>query len=116
MHRNGNANTNANRPTVHHSPCRYTLDTDPEFKLIDPTLTPKGEDEAAALRPRAKSLRPELMVVSPMRRATQTGLIAFEDAVAAVSAFNDCNFVCLFLSAPTHELLCYRCRCGECIE
>eukprot|EP00037_Helgoeca_nana_P001662 m.28447 g.28447 ORF g.28447 m.28447 type:complete len:333 (+) comp12019_c0_seq2:38-1036(+) len=61
----------------------YTLETDPDFKLIDPKLTPLGESEAVALRPRANKLSPEVMVVSPMRRATQTGLLAFDQHVVA---------------------------------
>eukprot|EP00037_Helgoeca_nana_P001661 m.28440 g.28440 ORF g.28440 m.28440 type:complete len:293 (+) comp12019_c0_seq1:313-1191(+) len=60
-----------------------TLETDPDFKLIDPKLTPLGESEAVALRPRANKLSPEVMVVSPMRRATQTGLLAFDQHVVA---------------------------------
>ena len=47
----------------------YTLDTDPAFAFMDAELTPVGVAQAEALRPRAAALEPELMVVSPMRRA-----------------------------------------------
>ncbi|CAE7610321.1 PGM [Symbiodinium natans] len=60
----------------------YTLDQDPDGKFEDPLLTPKGEGQAKDLQPRVASLAPELLVVSPMRRATQTALIAFERQVA----------------------------------
>ncbi|OLP80076.1 Phosphomutase-like protein 3 [Symbiodinium microadriaticum] len=60
----------------------YTLDQDPEGKFEDPLLTPKGEGQAKELQPRAAALAPELLVVSPMRRAMQTGLTAFERHVA----------------------------------
>ena len=56
----------------------YTLDTDPEYRFVDALLTDKGEAEARALQARTRKLTPELLVVSPLRRATQTGLLAFE--------------------------------------
>jgi len=59
----------------------YTIDTDPEFKFIDALLTPAGVEQATALKRRAALVKPQLMVVSPMRRASSTGLIAFEAAV-----------------------------------
>ena len=53
-------------------------------ELHDPLLTPKGEASAAAAAERARELPPaELVVVSPMRRATQTGLAAFAGAIDA---------------------------------
>lgn len=52
----------------------YTLDQDPAGKFEDPLLTPKGEGQAKDLQPRAAPLAPQLLVVSPMRRAMQTGL------------------------------------------
>lgn len=55
----------------------YTLDTDPDFKYMDPVLTEKGTMQAEALQARTSAFMPELLVVSPMRRATQTGLVAF---------------------------------------
>eukprot|EP00439_Symbiodinium_sp_Y106_P041976 s1860_g5.t1 len=55
---------------------------DPDGKFEDPLLTPKGEGQAKDLQPRAAPLAPELLVVSPMRRAMQTGLTAFERHVA----------------------------------
>ena len=44
-------------------------------------LTERGEQQAKDLRERTATVVPQLMVVSPMRRATQTGLIAFEKIV-----------------------------------
>eukprot|EP00966_Prymnesium_polylepis_P310433 7172372-Prymnesium_polylepis.6 len=61
----------------------YTLDTDPAFKYLDPSLTAKGEGEARALQPRTAGFTPDLLVVSPLVRATQTGLIAFERHVGS---------------------------------
>ena len=60
----------------------YTLDTDPHYRFIDAELTDKGKGEAKALQPATEALAPELMVVSPMRRATLTGLLAFEAHLA----------------------------------
>ena len=52
--------------------------------LHDPELTAGGRADAAAAAERARALpRPELCVTSPMRRTTQTMLVAFADAVAA---------------------------------
>eukprot|EP00435_Cladocopium_sp_Y103_P020855 s2199_g5.t1 len=50
--------------------------------IKDPPLTCLGVDDAKALWPLAKTLTPELLVVSPLRRATETILIAFKDAVS----------------------------------
>lgn len=61
----------------------YTIDNDPSYKYLDPSLTEKGVGQAEALKPRATALAPGLMVVSPLRRATQTGLIAFDGAVSS---------------------------------
>jgi len=56
-------------------------------ELHDPRLTEKGRAEAAlaaaSLRGRRPAPRPELLVTSPLRRAVQTLLLVFEDAVAA---------------------------------
>ena len=52
--------------------------------LHDPCLTQKGAADALAAAAVARSLpRPELLVTSPMRRAVQTLLTAFDDAIAA---------------------------------
>ena len=59
----------------------YLLSTDPEWRYKDAELTAEGEQQARDLQVRAAKLRPELLVVSPMRRATQTGLIAFEEHI-----------------------------------
>ena len=52
--------------------------------LHDPVLTAKGLADAAAAAAVARGLqRPELLVTSPMRRAVQTLLTVFKDALAA---------------------------------
>lgn len=56
----------------------YTLDTDPAWRYLDAELNEKGRGQAAALQERTAALSPELLVVSPMRRATQTALAAFD--------------------------------------
>mmetsp|Transcript_16791 Transcript_16791/g.20717 ORF Transcript_16791/g.20717 Transcript_16791/m.20717 type:complete len:287 (-) Transcript_16791:343-1203(-) len=56
----------------------YTLETDPDFKYMDATLTPVGEGQAKDLQKHTMKLTPDLLVVSPLRRATQTGILAFE--------------------------------------
>lgn len=63
----------------------YTIDNDPEFGYLDPLLTSKGEMEARALQERAAAISPQVLVVSPMQRATQTGLIAFAGQIEAGS-------------------------------
>lgn len=55
----------------------YTLDTDPGFKFVDAELNDKGKGQATELQQRTMALQPQLLVVSPMRRATLTGLLAF---------------------------------------
>ena len=57
----------------------YTMDNDPDWRYIDAELNDKGRGQAVALQKLTDpDLKPELMVVSPMRRATLTGLLAFE--------------------------------------
>ena len=57
----------------------YTIDNDPTHRYVDAELTAKGEAEARALQEITEpALKPEVMIVSPMRRATLTGLLAFE--------------------------------------
>lgn len=63
------------------SPQPYDLDHDPEYTHMDAELTDLGLEQARELRTLSAMLSPELMVVSPLRRATRTGLIAFEDHV-----------------------------------
>lgn len=60
----------------------YWTSTDPDWVYLDAELTPLGEQQARDLRPRTAGLRPELLVVSPMRRAIATALLAFEDHVS----------------------------------
>lgn len=47
--------------------------------LVDPALTTKGVEQARALQDAASAMQPvpELIVVSPMRRAVDTALLAF---------------------------------------
>lgn len=54
----------------------YTVANDPNYDYVDAELTETGRAQAAALKPRfeAMAVKPELVVVSPMRRATQTAL------------------------------------------
>merc|ERR1712038_182571 len=56
----------------------YKLDTDPDYHYIDALLTTKGEKQATALQDYVVlNCQPvSLLVLSPMRRATQTGLLA----------------------------------------
>ena len=62
----------------------YTIDNDPEYKFGDAQLTAVGTEQAQALRARTAALADvEVLVVSPMRRATDTGLLAFAAHVAA---------------------------------
>ena len=61
----------------------YTMDTDPSWRFVDAELNDKGLDQARALQKLTEpALKPELLVVSPMRRATLTGLMAFEPHIA----------------------------------
>jgi len=57
------------------------MDNDPNWEYIDAVLTPVGVQQANDLKTRVKDIAPQLMVVSPLRRATQTGLIAFDGHV-----------------------------------
>lgn len=63
---------------VHCARRPYTIDNDPEYGFVDAELNEKGRGQATALQTATASLAPELLVVSPMRRATLTGLLAFE--------------------------------------
>lgn len=60
----------------------YTIDTDPGMRYQDAQLTPAGVQQAMALQADTAALAPEVMFVSPMRRATKTGLLAFQAHVA----------------------------------
>jgi len=59
----------------------YTLDTDLDLRYLDAKLTEKGLGEARALQNATAALKTQLLVVSPMRRATSTGLLAFESHI-----------------------------------
>ena len=60
----------------------YTLTNDPSYAYLDAQLTDTGEAQARALQPRARTLAPGVLIVSPMRRALRTALLAFEHACA----------------------------------
>ena len=47
-------------------------------EVLDPPLTELGRKQAQALQPRARQLKPTLVVVSPLLRATQTAVLAFQ--------------------------------------
>ena len=53
------------------------MDNDPDFNFGDAELNDKGKGQATDLQQKTAALSPELLVVSPMRRATTTGLLAF---------------------------------------
>jgi hypothetical protein len=53
-------------------------------ELWDPLLTATGKREAQAAQTCTMQLQPELIVVSPLRRATQTARLAFERQCASV--------------------------------
>ena len=55
--------------------------------LVDPALTPKGIQQARDLQQAAQGLSPapELIVVSPMRRAVDTALLAFAHVLGDAS-------------------------------
>ena len=66
----------------------YTVDNDPNYRFMDAMLTSIGENQACELQPRVDAMLavtqrhlstqlPFLLIVSPMRRAIETGLIAF---------------------------------------
>ena len=65
----------------------YLLLTSACCRLQDPPLTEQGVREATERRPMAVALdpQPELVVLSTMRRATMTGLSAFEHLIGKVS-------------------------------
>ena len=64
----------------------YTLDTDPQFSYIDAMLTDKGEQQALSLQNYVvkNCSSCTMLVLSPMRRATQTGLLAFTKEIEEV--------------------------------
>lgn len=55
-------------------------------EVLDPPLTEIGRNQARALQPVARSLAAELIVVSPLVRATQTALIAFAHLVEGANS------------------------------
>lgn len=72
--------------------CPYLLPA-----ILDPPLTSIGRDDAKRLKPFAgKTVHPELLVVSPMKRATQTVLIGFREFIqqnpmVPIVAHEDCR-------------------------
>ncbi|CAK9051384.1 unnamed protein product [Durusdinium trenchii] len=49
--------------------------------IVDPPLTCLGIQDAKDLWPKAKTLKPELLVVSPLKRASETIMIGFKEAI-----------------------------------
>ena len=68
----------------------YKLETDPEFAYVDALLTEKGEQQAVSLQNYIKQNCSSctMLVLSPMRRATQTGLLAFTKEIKEVRNIN----------------------------
>ena len=60
-------------------------------EVVDPPLTESGRIQARALRPTTARLAPELIVVSPMRRATETALLGFPDRATPFVAVETCH-------------------------
>lgn len=58
----------------------YTLDTDPAFRYMDPSLTPTGEAQASSLREEAAKTEVDLFITSPFKRAIQTLERSFDPA------------------------------------
>ena len=54
-------------------------------EVLDPPLTEVGRLQAKALRPITKDLSPEMVVVSPLSRATQTALLAFPHLLSSAT-------------------------------
>ncbi|CAB9529608.1 mutase-like protein [Seminavis robusta] len=54
-------------------------------EILDAPLTQKGRQQACLLQPKIKELKtkPQLVVLSPLCRALQTGVIAFEELLVA---------------------------------
>jgi len=57
--------------------------------LFDAQLTEQGKAEAALVQAKVPELRPEVVLVSPLRRTLQTATIAFHDAKAPFVAYED---------------------------
>ena len=60
----------------------YTMDNDPDWRYIDAELTGDGIAQAEALQARSAALSCDTLVVSPLRRATATGLLACAPLIA----------------------------------
>ena len=58
---------------------KHTLDKHPDYSYVDTVLTDEGEQQAVSLQDYIKQNcgNCTLLILSPMRRATQTGLLAF---------------------------------------
>ena len=70
-------------------------------EVTDAPLTDKGRNQAMLLRNETKNLGTELVVVSPLCRATQTGLLAFSHIVGSVPfVANEGEFHSFCLRSP----------------
>lgn len=75
-------------------------------EVLDPPLTELGRKQAKALRPQARRLSPELVVVSPLSRATQTALLAFSHLVnrsGSGTSATSAPFLCHEGAHASHE-------------
>jgi len=63
-------------------------------EILDPPLTELGRAQAKALRPQTRQLSPELVVVSPLARATQTALLAFPHLLGTNGSPPTTPFIC----------------------
>mmetsp|Transcript_43355 Transcript_43355/g.139319 ORF Transcript_43355/g.139319 Transcript_43355/m.139319 type:complete len:292 (-) Transcript_43355:64-939(-) len=62
-------------------------------EVVAPPLTEVGRIQARALQQRAQTLKPDLVVVSPLARATQTALLAFSHLLEPAVADSRVHFV-----------------------
>lgn len=68
----------AERKTIHlirHGQAQHNVDT--KYNILDPALTPLGQQQSKDLAERFESIDVELVVVSPLRRTVQTAINVF---------------------------------------
>lgn len=74
--------------------CPYMLPA-----IQDPSLTAIGREDAKGIRSRGNTIKPELLVTSPMRRAAETILVGFPNVSVPIVAHEGCReqlgvFIC----------------------
>jgi len=69
-----------------------TLKNHPDFPYVDTVLTDDGEQQAVSLQSYIRQNCPDctLLILSPMRRATQTGLLAFSKEIKELKSTRKC--------------------------